>query len=312
TEGSDYEIAKGDTSYSYITCEHFKNLFPEDEIYFLIGGDMFATFTKWKYPQRILNCVTLAVCAREGESSVFSSLEVFNKSFSCGVKIIGYTGSKISSTAVRVKAALGYDISAEVPELVAQYAANNVVYLNKKLAEAQTFLKAKRAAHTLRVTVMAAKNCLRIGCSEEKAVTAAALHDAAKNLPSDSPLLNGFVPPDDVPDPVIHQYSGAFLAENHFGVTDPDILNAIRYHTSGRADMSPLEKLIFLCDMLEEDRDFPEVDVLRDAFYNDLDECFNLSVAHQYKYLLSTGKPVYYLTEQAYKYTLSQGEKNDE
>ncbi|MCD8309584.1 MAG: nicotinate (nicotinamide) nucleotide adenylyltransferase [Clostridia bacterium] len=302
----DYEIKNGGASYSYITCEHFKELYPQDELYFLMGADMFATFGSWKNPSRILACATLAVCAREGEEPVTKSLKNFNNNFSGSVKIINYTGAKVSSTAVRVKAALGYDISADVPQLVAQYAATNGVYLNKKLAEAQTFLKPKRAAHTLRVAVMAAKNCSRINCSELKAVTAAALHDAAKNLPTDSPLLKGFTPPQDVPDPVMHQYSGAYLAENYFGIKDPDIINAIRYHTSGRAGMSPLEKLIFLCDMLEEDRNFDGIDALRTAFYRSIDDCFYLSAEHQYKYLLSTGSPVYYLTEQAYEYELNR------
>lgn len=65
-------------------------------------------------------------------------------------------------------------------------------------------------------------------------------------------MLKGFVPPKDVPESVMHQYTGAYLAEHEFGVTDEDILNAIRYHTSGRAGMSELEKLICFSDMLEE------------------------------------------------------------
>ncbi|MCD7729227.1 MAG: nicotinate (nicotinamide) nucleotide adenylyltransferase [Clostridia bacterium] len=304
-EVSSFEIDNGGASYSYITCSHFKELYPDAKLYLLMGADMFATFSSWKNPRRILDCVTLAVAGRQGNRPLSDSLAQFNKNFPDRVEFINYTGSEISSTAVRVKAALGYDISGEVPQLVAQYAATNAIYLNKKLAEAQTLLKPKRAAHSLRVTIMAAKNCMRVNCAEEKAVTAAALHDAAKNLPGDSKFLQGFTPPEGVPEPVLHQYSGAFLAENYFGITDADILNAIRYHTSGRANMSPLEKLIFLCDMLEEARDFDGVDDLRSAFYADIDRCFDLSIAHQYKYLLSMGKPVYNLTKQAYEYTLS-------
>lgn len=71
----------------------------------------------------------------------------------------------------------------------------------------------------------------------------------------------------------MHQYSGAYLAEHALGVTDPDILNAIRYHTSGRAGMSDLEKLICFSDMLEEGRDYDGVERLRELFKQDINVC---------------------------------------
>ena len=78
-----------------------------------------------------------------------------------------------------------------------------------------------------------------------------------------------------MPSSVYHQFAGAYVAETHFGIKDEDILNAIRYHTSGRANMSELEKLIFLADMLEEERSYEGVETLRKLFWREqgLDEC---------------------------------------
>ena len=114
--------------------------------------------------------------------------------------------------------------------------------------------------------------------------------------------LKGFVPPEGVPESVMHQYSGAYLAEHVFGVTDEDILNAISYHTSGRPGMSYLEKLIFLCDMLEEGRDFDGVDGLRKVFARDIDECLELALRQELDYLSAEGKYIYPLTQEAYNY----------
>lgn len=301
-EVSDFEVAKGGASYSYITCEYLKRLYPEDEIYFLMGADMFAYFQQWVYPERILKCVKPAVCARTGSDDIRAAQRQFEELYGERAEIIGYTGAAVSSTRVRVAAALGADISEYVPSAVAKYIKDNNLYLVPELAKAQKLMNEKRAAHTMRVAFMAAENCRRLKIPELKAVTAAALHDAAKNLKLSDKLLKGFVPPEGVPEPVMHQYSGAYLAEHVFGVTDEDIINAVRYHTSGRPGMSDLEKLIFLCDMLEEGRDYEGVDKLRKIFRRDMDECAETALHDELEYLESSGKEMYPLTKEAYNY----------
>ncbi|MDE7305811.1 MAG: bis(5'-nucleosyl)-tetraphosphatase (symmetrical) YqeK, partial [Clostridia bacterium] len=105
-----------------------------------------------------------------------------------------------------------------------------------------------------------------------------------------------------VPAPVVHQYSGAFVAEKYFGVNDENILDAIRFHASGKANMSPIAKLIYLCDMLEEGRTFDGVENLRRIFYEDTDECLLACLTHQLDYLKKSGEEIYPLTRQAYEY----------
>lgn len=301
-EISGFEVEKGGASYSYVTCEYLKHEHPDDEIYFLMGADMFAYFPEWVYPERILKCVKLAVCAREGSADINRAQAKFEDMYGERAFVVGYKGAAVSSTRVRVAAALGADISQYVPEAVAKYIKENGLYLMPELARAQKLLTPERAAHTLRVAFMAAENCRRFNIPEKKAVTAAALHDAAKYVKLSDKMLKGFVPPKDVPESVMHQYTGAYLAEHEFGVTDEDILNAIRYHTSGRAGMSELEKLICFSDMLEEGRDYDGVERLRRLFYKDIDECAEQSLEEELEHLEKSGKKVYPLTRQAYEY----------
>lgn len=301
-EISSFETEREGVSYSYITCEHFRALYPNDRLFLLVGADMLAYFPKWKYPERILNCASLAACAREDEKQFDRISQDFETLFDRPLIKIGYVGDNVSSTRIRTLAALGEDVSAYTDKKVAEYIATNRVFLQEKLAEAKNFLTPSRWQHTLRVACLAARYAQRAGVDEAAAVTAAALHDVAKYLPPDSPFLEGFQPPAGVPEPVMHQYTGAYVAHRFFGVDDEDILNAVKYHTSGRENMSPLEKLIYLADMLEEGRNFRGVDGLRALFERDMDECLLAALGEQVDYLNETGKPVYPLTQRAYEY----------
>lgn len=302
-EVSDYEIARGGVSYSYITCEHFKSLYPQDELYFLMGGDMLACFTEWKEPERILACVTLAAGARESAKQLKKYRSEVERVYSVKVERVRYTGDKISSTRIRTLACLGEDVSAYVSPEVCQYIKSKSLYADENLMRARLLEKKSRWAHSVRVAVMCAENASRARITEEQAIAMAALHDVSKNLPDGSPYFEGFVPPEGVPSPVMHQYSGAYVAEKFFGLRDENLLNAIRYHTSGRAGMSAAEELLYLCDMLEEGRSFDGVEELREVFASeDLSRAMLCALEHQITYLNSTGGDIYPLTKQAYLY----------
>lgn len=301
-EVSDYEILREGISYSYISCEHFKSIYPNDTLYFIVGGDMLEYFPKWKYPQRILDSVTLAACARESGESFLNSVQNFKTEFNAPLKTFGYVGKRVSSTNVRTLAALGESISGFVPPQVEEYIIKNSVYLQNNLVEVKKFLKPERWQHTVRVALLAVKNASRIAETELTVLTAAALHDCAKYLPINSEYLKDFSPPPNVPDAVIHQFSGAYMAVNYFKVKDENVINAIKYHTSARPAMSNLEKLIFLSDMLEEGRAFAGVQNLRTLFKKDINGCMKAALKQQIDYLNSTGEPVYELTLTAYKY----------
>ena len=149
---------------------------------------------------------------------------------------------------------------------------------------------------------MAAKKAQQLKIDESKAIQAALLHDCAKNLPKDSPLLVGFTPPDGVPPAVLHQYEGAFVAKTALQVNDEDVLGAIECHTSGKIGMTTLEKLIFLADLVEEERSYPGAERLRELFWRDFDECLRQSLMETVAYLQASGCAVYEKTLHACEY----------
>ena len=119
----------------------------------------------------------------------------------------------------------------------------------------------KRWTHTKNVKKMAVKLAKRWGADPEKAAMAAILHDSAKELPkqellqifADNAIIAENAPAR--PSPVWHGIAAAILAQTQWGITDPEILSAIRCHTTGKADMSLLDKIIYLADMTSAERD---------------------------------------------------------
>lgn len=301
-EVSDVELKRGGVSYSYVTCRHFKKLYPDDELFFIIGADMLKSFELWKEPEEILKCVTLAVCARERETDLTEYIKKFQKRFKSEVVDFGYVGKSVSSTRVRTLAALGEDTAGLVPENVRLFIRKRRLYEIEEIAGVKKYLTEERWRHTVRVACLAAEYSRAANVFEFDAIVAAALHDCAKYLPPTAEELKGFAPPKNVPEPVMHQYSGAYVAANTFGIKDEYIINAIRYHCSGRENMSDLEKLIFLADLLEEGRTFNGVADLREKLKCGLDKCLIAALGHQLNYLKSTGAPVYPLTQRAYNY----------
>ena len=139
-------------------------------------------------------------------------------------------------------------------------------------------LKEERYIHTLGVMYTAASMAMRHGADVQKAMTAGLLHDCAKELPLSE--MQRLVDDADIKvdmdmyvnGALLHGVSGAVMAHDRYGVIDGYILDAIRYHTTGRVGMTQLDKIIFLADYVEETRDFPGVDYLRSLALEDLDE----------------------------------------
>jgi nicotinate-nucleotide adenylyltransferase len=305
-EVSDYEIAKEGVSYTYLTCEHFQSLYPDAEIFWLVGTDMLRNFPLWKNPQRILSLVTLAVCGRnENEGWIEKEQVEFYRLFGKKLAYLSYNGKDISSTKIRVLAGAGMDITEFVPLSVASYIQEKGMYKIPFADQALSLENPKRRAHSIRVAEVAAKRAVQLQISERKAITAALLHDCAKNLPADSPYLQGFSLPTEwgeVPSEVAHQFSGAFVCEKYFGIEDAEILDAVRYHTSGRPNMGDLEKIIFLADMIEPAREYDCVEKIRELFWKDLDECLEYALYETLKFLEKKGGEVYPLTRMAYSF----------
>ena len=302
-EVSAYELNAGGTSYTCLTLAYFRKKYPDAQLYLLVGSDMLRDFYTWREPDIILSLAELVVCNREGEKVSFYAEQIrFFARFRKKFHTLEYVGRDVSSTKARVLCAFGEDLRPYLCDDVIDYIEANQLYRVENVKQALAYLKPARRKHTLRVALTAAACAAHWRVEEHAAIRAAALHDAAKNLDLSAPELAGFRLEEKVPPPVLHQYTGAYLAEHTFGVTDEDVLNAIRYHTSGRPNMSTLEKLIFLSDMLEPGRDFRGIEKLRAAFAQDLNLCMYKCLRHELKYLKGQKGDIYPLTFRAYEY----------
>lgn len=302
-EVSDLEIARGGKSYTYETVEHYKK--EGREIYFIVGGDMLADFKTWRYPERILAAADLAAFGRDGfKECVKAEEEYFLKTFGKSFTALSYAGEEVSSTEIRVYNSLGLDIAAFTDGKVAEYIKSHDLYSG---GNAEKFVKnhlpQKRLIHTANVAVCALKKAKELGLSEEKVLTAAVLHDCAKYMDKDK--VKGFVLPEGVPEPVVHSFLGAYVAEHVVGVKDEEILDAIRYHTSGKPEMTALGKLIFVADMIEKGRDYDGVEKLRALYDKDLDTCFKECLKEEVLHLLNKKSYIYKATLDAYNYYIN-------
>lgn len=155
----------------------------------------------------------------------------------------------------------------------------------------QKYIGEKRINHSLAVEKEAIKLAKLYGESEEKASIAALLHDVGKNSAEEYVKELGYPNMITIKNPqLMHGYAGACIAEHECGIKDEDILNAIRFHTTGRAGMSRLEKIIYVSDLIEETRRFDGVEKLRETVYENLDIGTLLCIAHVIRYVVSAGK----------------------
>lgn len=168
--------------------------------------------------------------------------------------------------------------------------------MQKKVA---TYLDEKRNAHVLRVVDMAEKLAERHGISVERAKQAALLHDVAKNMPKeelrqaieqsgrDLEVLNFH-------HELWHAKVGAMIAKDEFNIEEECILDAIRYHTTGRAQMTSLEMVIYLADLVEEGRNFPTVEQLRQVAFDEvLEDAMAIAIRHSIQFLASKSVAIY-------------------
>ncbi len=177
-------------------------------------------------------------------------------------------------------------------------------------------LPAPRFEHTLRVQKLAVKFAQRMGIDKDRTSIAAILHDYCKFWPKEKLVswIRKYKLPDDLLDyhsELWHAPVGAEVAARHFGIMDEEILQAIRYHTTGRPCMSTLEKIIFLADLLEPGRRFPGVEELRSDADRDIDWAVWKALDHTICYLVERRQKIYPLTMLARNYFLEIAREKD-
>ncbi len=156
----------------------------------------------------------------------------------------------------------------------------------------------KRYIHTKGVAMTAVHLAKKYGEDIDKAELAGILHDSVKY--AEKEWLREKIISEKM-DPKLLEYHhelwhapvGSYVAEHEFQIHDEDILNAIKYHTTGRAGMSPLEKIIYISDMIEPSRNYPGVELLREKAETDLEDAMVSCMVHSMTFLIDKKQPVF-------------------
>ncbi len=162
-----------------------------------------------------------------------------------------------------------------------------IEYIGKNLTE-------KRLAHTYAVAREAVKLAERYGADSDKAELAALFHDMFRSIGAGA--VNMYVRHLGLPVRLIdnpnlaHSKIAAEIMKRDYHIQDEDIINAVSFHTTGRAGMSKLEKIIFLADAIEPGRNYPTVDEIRKLAYVDLDEACIASMERTVQYTRKKGE----------------------
>ena len=168
-EISDYEILKGGTSYTYITVEHFRKIFPDDKLFFIVGGDMLKDFRTWKFPERILSAAHLAVFGREADDADYVAEEkYFSDNYGKKFKKLSVVGKPVSSTEVRVYLSLGLRHEGIMPEVYGYITEHGVYPLYEYAGFLKQNLTESRLIHTANVAACALKKAKELSLDKNE------------------------------------------------------------------------------------------------------------------------------------------------
>ncbi|WP_373135110.1 bis(5'-nucleosyl)-tetraphosphatase (symmetrical) YqeK [Enterococcus durans] len=175
----------------------------------------------------------------------------------------------------------------------------------------QMRMSERRFKHVLGVEEMAIALAEKYGCSPEKASIAALTHDYAKERPDDEFILvikrDGYdTALLDYGNAIWHGVVGASFVKRELGITDEEILHAIRVHTTGAAKMSLLDKIIYVADYIEPGRVFPGVKEARELALIDLDEAVAFETKHTLAHLIEQEQQIYPKTIETYNRWVAQ------
>ncbi len=177
-------------------------------------------------------------------------------------------------------------------------------------------LTERRFIHSLNVADSARELAEIYGCDPDKAYTAGLIHDCCKDEPAGLQLSymlgNGAILTECEINTakLYHSICGSIFVQKEFGIDDVEIINAVRYHTTGRANMSVLEKVIFIADFISSERDYNGVEIMREKAKRSLDEAIVEGLSFTIKDLIDAGRIIHPDTLGAYNDAIANVEKS--
>lgn len=300
----DWEIRRGGRSYTVDTLGHLAAVFPEEELWLLIGTDMFLTFTQWHRWEEIGKMASLLVASRE-EGDREQLLDQQQRLAERGVRsrLLQNPPMPMSSTQIREELRRDGTTGKVCPQVL-DYIREKELYLHppEELDYLRRYIRPLmtdyRYRHSLGVEKQAVKMARRFGADQRKAALAGILHDVCKDMPKgallqnilESGIINGI---DFKASPqLIHSYAGALYLQSHMDIHDLEVIEAVRYHTTARAGMSLLETVVYLADLTSEDREYPDVGEMRRLCDTDLRKAMIHALTHTVKELTRKQKPI--------------------
>ncbi|MBQ1215905.1 MAG: nicotinate-nucleotide adenylyltransferase [Firmicutes bacterium] len=318
---SDMEIRREAVSYTADTLKRCREMMGEDtRLYFITGTDTFLTIEKWYHAEEILTQYSFIIGSRPGyrEEDLIDVIERVRERYGTDVLKIEIPRLEISSSDIRDSIRIGKSVRYLLPDPLLHYIERHRLYLDPAAVASlpgeeelpydqidhdideviRGRLKATRLAHTYGVVETAVGMAEKFGADPRKARTCALFHDAFREVGN---LAHGAVAAD--------------YMEAEFSITDEDMLNAVRFHTTGRKGMTVLEKILFLADAIEPNRNYPGVDDLRAMAEYDLDKACLMSLTRTIEYVKSQGQELDPRTQEAaedLRYTMYSGNPAEE
>ena len=305
---SDIELRREGKSFTYETVAQLRALHPNAELVLLMGTDMFLSFHTWRHPEKILREAALGVFYRgdRGEQAAINARKTEMEREGHRVHLACNDVVDISSTDLRRMLVFGC-ADTFLPEGVGDYIRSQGLYGTGRdyrclpMAELEpaviSLLKPDRVAHVLGCRDTAVALAKRWGAREEDAARAGILHDITKAI--DGPLQLTLCAAygrilDDFSrkyPKTLHALTGSLVAERVFGENE-EVVSAICHHTTGKADMTLLQKIIYVADYMEPNRNFPGVEKLRHLAFSDLDAALKLGLEMTLEHLKHQGSEV--------------------
>ena len=322
---SDLELRRGDTSYTYETVGQVRQMYPDSELLLFMGTDMFLSFDSWRNPDEILKNAALAVFYRGDREEIqkIQEKKAFFEEKGAKVYLAENPVTEISSTDLR-RMLIFQCADSFLGEGVGNYIRQNGLYgtgrsyQNLSMEQLEqtvvSLLKPNRVSHVLGCRQTARELALIYGADPTDAERAALLHDITKAL--DGPLqltlcreyginLDDFSAHNPK---TLHALTGSLVADRIFW-ENPAVVAAIRSHTTGKADMNTLEKIIYVADYMEPNRNFDGVEQLRQLAYTDLDGALRLGLEMTLSLLMQQGREISPESRQALEFLNNSGKK---
>ena len=287
-----FELDQEEQPRSYLTVAYFKKKYPYDKLYFLIGQDQVNAFHEWAHPEEIAAKTQIIYFKRPKYEINQANVDKYHMLAVNGPEI------EVSSSDVReLKAAF-------MPEDVLSYIEDNDLYY---VAKIKSMISEKRFNHSKLVAHLAYKLAKMHQLDYSKAYIAGIIHDIAKYYePEEALAMMKQYYPDylDIGAYAYHQFLGEVVAKEKFNIIDIDILNAIKYHTTGHGKMSQLEKIIYAADKIEPSRPYDSSDLIQ-AMEEDINSGFLTVLERNMEFLKARNKNIdNRLTEECVKYYL--------